>query len=316
MNSALLQFFYTVKPLIPRSLQILLRRKLIRQIRAASSTVWPIFPGSGDPSEGWTGWPDGARFAIVLTHDIETAVGVDRVCEVMRREKELGFCSSFNFVPERYDVRESIRREIVGNGFEVGVHGLKHDGKLFFSRRVFRKRGAAINRYLAEWGAVGFGAPAMHHNFDWIPDLNIEYDSSTCDTDPFEPQPDGAGTIFPYVMPESLVADGEGIVELPYTLPQDFTLFVLMQEEDTSIWEKKLCWLAETGGMVLMKTHPDYMNLYNSKLRIDEYPGELYFRFLEYIKSTYHGQYWHVLPRDMARFWISHHSGATFHRSR
>jgi len=34
----------------------------------------------------------------------------------------------------------------------------------------------------------GFSLPSMHHNLEWIGELDIEYDASTFDTDPFEPQ--------------------------------------------------------------------------------------------------------------------------------
>ena len=113
-------------------------------------------------------------------------------------EKELGFRSSFNFVPERYQVSSEIRDRLTSDGFEVGVHGLYHDGKLYKSRKIFRERSAQINQYMEEWKAVGFRSPAMHHNLDWLHDLNIEYDASTFDTDPFEPQSDGVRTIFPF----------------------------------------------------------------------------------------------------------------------
>jgi hypothetical protein len=131
-------------------------------------------------------------------------------------------------------------------------------------------------------------------------DIGVEYDASTFDTDPFEPQPQGLHTIFP-----CFITDGErrGYVELPYTLPQDFTLFVLMQERTTAIWKQKLDWLVRNGGMVLMNTHPDYMSFNH---RIDpwsEYDADLYREFLEYTRSVYLDQYWHVLPRDIARFW-------------
>ena len=69
----------------------------------------------------------------------------------------------------------------------------------------------------------------MYHNLDWTQSLNVTYDASTFDTDPFEPHPDGLGTIFPKWI--SANGTGKGYVELPYTLPQDFTLFVLMREE-------------------------------------------------------------------------------------
>jgi hypothetical protein len=141
----------------------------------------------------------------------------------------------------------------------------------------------------------------MHHNLDWIGALDIEYDSSTFDTDPFEPQPDGVGTIFPFWV------DGNsfqrGYVELPYTLSQDFTLFILMQEKSIDIWQKKLNWIVAKGGLALLNTHPDYMNFNEGKLGLEEYPLEYYQRILEYVKSKFRDQYWHVLPRDIARFW-------------
>jgi hypothetical protein len=94
-----------------------------------------------------------------------------------------------------------------------------------------------------------------------------------------------------------------GFVELPYTLPQDFTLFVLMKERNIDIWKKKLDWIAEKGGMALLITHPDYMNGKKGKCGIEEYPMKFYEELLAYIKSKYDGQYWHVLPKEMAHFW-------------
>jgi hypothetical protein len=43
-----------------------------------------------------------------------------------------GFRSSFNFIPEGdYRVSRELRDELTRNGFEVGVHDLHHDGKLY-----------------------------------------------------------------------------------------------------------------------------------------------------------------------------------------
>lgn len=97
----------------------------------------------------------------------------------------------------------------------------------------------------------------------------------------------------------------EGYVELPYTLPRDFTLFVLMREKNIDTWKRKLDWIAEHGGMALINTHPDYMHFGNWKPRLEEYPVRYYEEFLGYVKQRYEGEYWHVLPRDMARFWVS-----------
>src|SRR4029079_8065841 len=112
------------------------------------------------------------------------------------------------------------------------------------------------NGYLQEWGAVGFRSAFMFHKLDWLHDLNILYDASTFDTDPFEPQPDGVNTIFPFWTAGSF---GRGYVELPYTLAQDSTLFLVLRERGPEIWKQKLDWIAAHGGMALLNTHPDYM---------------------------------------------------------
>ena len=297
----LTNIFYQIKPFIPRRLQLFIRRGLINRKRILYTNVWPVDGKAGNPPEGFPGWPGRKQFALVLTHDVETARGQEKCSELIQLEEESGFRSSFNFIPERYKVSPELRHYLTSNGFEVGVHGLYHDGKLYKSKKIFQRRAIKINHYLKEWEAVGFNSPSMHHNLDWIHDLNIEYDSSTFDTDPFEPQSDGVGTIFPFRVPGN--STGKGYVELPYTLPQDFTLFVLMKEKTIDIWKQKLDWIAEHGGMALINTHPDYMNFNGANPDMDEYPEQYYKEFLEYIKSKYEGRYWHVLPKDMARFW-------------
>jgi hypothetical protein len=93
----------------------------------------------------------------------------------------------------------------------------------------------------------------MHHNLEWIANLDISYDCSTFDTDPFEPQPDGVNTIFPFWYQQK--GSDRGFVEIPYTLPQDFTLFILQRERDCRVWKEKLRWIVEKGGMATVIVH-------------------------------------------------------------
>lgn len=298
------KIYYLLKPAIPRRFQIFLRRKLILRKRLVCKNIWPIDERAAKLPDKWGGWPGNKQFALILTHDVDTLKGQALSPELIKLEENLGFRSSFNFVPKRYDVSSELRDYLTTNGFEVGVHGLYHDGKYYQSREIFRDRAEQINKYLQEWNAVGFRTPSMLHNLEWIHDLNIKYDASTFDTDPFEPQSDGVGTIFPFWVPNNS-SNGKGYVELPYTLPQDFTLFVLMQEKGIEIWKNKLGWIVENGGMALINTHPDYMNFGGNKSNIEEYPVQYYEEFLNYIKSKYEGQYWHVLPKDISRFWLN-----------
>src|SRR4030095_1583596 len=214
-----------------------IRRVVAMRVRRRIGHVWPIMPGSERPPQNWLGWPEGKKFAFVLTHDVESQAGLDRCRSLMELERNLGFRSSFNFIPEgSYRVPAQMRQELTANGFEVGIHDLKHDGHLFSSYRSFKRRALRINNYAREWGASGFRSGFMLRNLDWLHDLEVQYDASTFDTDPFEPQPDGGHTIFPFWVPRpnGSSIDGQelgtnscsqgGYVELPYTLPQDSTL--------------------------------------------------------------------------------------------
>ncbi len=227
----------------------------------------------------------------------------------MELEQQMGFRSSFNFVAEKYTTPPALRKELAGRGFEVGVHGLLHDGKLYNSKKVFMERAAKINQYLQAWGAVGFRSPLMQHNLEWLHELNVLYDCSTFDTDPFEPDSSGMCTIFPFWVPDT--TGNGGYVELPYTLPQDSTLFLFLQEKTIAIWKQKLDWVVEHGGMVLINTHPDYLNFYSNKPRGLTYPADFYRQFLQYVQSKYAGQYWPALPREMGEFVKREHQKRT-----
>lgn len=301
------RLYYSVKPYLPWRLRIGVRRLSARRKRARFSDQWPIDAGAGRAPEGWPGWPEGKRFAFVLTHDVESEVGLQNCRPVAELEQQLGFRSCFNLIPEgRYAVPAELRAWLTSIGCEVGVHDLKHDGRLFSSHRGFSEKAARINDYLAAWNADGFRSGFMLRNLDWLHELRIKYDSSTFDTDPFEPQSEGAGTIFPFWQQQARDDSGgnapaPGYVEIPYTLPQDSTLFIILQESSPEIWLRKLDWIAEHGGMAVVNVHPDYLRL-NGAPAHRTYPVSHYRQLLDYVASRYRGQYWQALPGEIARY--------------
>jgi glycosyltransferase involved in cell wall biosynthesis len=171
----------------------------------------------------------------------------------------------------------------------------------------------------------------MLHQLGWLHALDIQYDASTFDTDPFEPQPDGMGTIFPFWVPcpeqqsskrleqsapyplplTSLPLDAPraGYVELPYTLPQDSTLFLVFQETTPEIWLRKLDWIAGRSGMALVNVHPDYMDLGHSQRTNREYPAGLYFELLRHVARKHAAQFWNPTPRKLAAWFKSTRNG-------
>lgn len=293
------RIYYFLKPVIPWAIKIRVRRLIANRLQKQFSNSWPILPSAARTPEGWPGWPNGKQFAFVITHDIEGARGLARCRKLAELDKSLGIRAAFNFVPEgEYQVPGLLHSFLEQEGFEVGIHDLYHDGSLYRSEKHFQAQARKINQYLDEWKAVGFRAAFMFHNLEWLHDLDIQYDASTFDTDPFEPQPDGVGTIFPFWVQGN---SSKGYVELPYTLPQDSTLFVLFQERTIDLWTNKLDWVASHGGMALVNIHPDYIS-FEGKPKASEYPVDLYERLLKYVITRYGDTCWYALPREVAAF--------------
>jgi len=291
--------FYYIKPYIPRGLQLFLRRIIARFKTKKYASIWPIDERAAAPPAGWKGWPDGKQFAFMIMHDVDTQIGHDKCYQLMDLEEELGVRSIFYFVPERYSVSPQLLKDVKSRGFGLGVHGLTHDGKLFLSYDIFRAKAARINRYFDLWGTKAFSSPSMHHRLEWMHLLDMETCTSTFDTDPIEPQPDAIGTIFPFMVKND--PEKEGFIEMPYTLPQDFTLFIILREKTINIWKKKADWVISKNGMLLFNSHPDYMDFTDGKSkRPQEYPVGFYKDFIDYIKNTYKEKFWAALPKDMA----------------
>ena len=142
-----------------------------------------------------------------------------------------------------------------------------------------------INGHLRALGAVGFRSPLTHRNPEWMQSLEVEYDLSFFDSDPFEPIPGGTMSLWPFMLGRFL--------ELPYTLAQDFTLTEVVGERSPRLWLEKMDFLARFYGMALVNTHPDYLQDVN-RMRI-------YIDFLEAVRER--TGCWHALPRDVARWW-------------
>jgi len=230
-------------------------------------------------------YPDNNNSAIVLTHDVETEKGMSFISEVIKLESKYGFKSSWNIVPNKYKINEDIIRFITDSGHEIGIHGCKHDGKLYYSKNIFDKRVPYINEALKKYNAVGFRSPMAHRNLEWLQKLDILYDASCFDYDPFQPFPGGTGSIWPFKAGK--------LIELPYTIPQDHVLFYTLRKKDISIWKNKADWVAKNHGVILTLTHPDYL--------MEKDHLKLYEEFLAYLSEMKNA--WHCLPKELAEYW-------------
>ena len=306
-----LQLYYRVKRLVPPRLRLAARRAFIRRGSLPEFPTWPFEPGgdrlvrftarclleAGDVEEtefAWF-WPHGHHAALILTHDVESASGLRGALEIADLEESRGVRSSFNIVADEYEIDFGVIRELAERGFEVGLHGLHHDRSLFSSREEFERQLPALRKAALRLGAVGFRSPSTYRVQSWIGELPIAYDGSVPHSDPYEPQPGGCCTLWPYML--------GGVVELPYTLPQDNTLFNLLQHDTADLWLRQLAIIEERAGLIHCLSHPDpgYLGRPNTRA--------IYAEFLEALSAR--ETLWKALPRDVADWWRRRERGET-----
>ena len=239
-----LAMFYRVKRFIPRRAQLGLRRALIRWQGTPSFPRWPLDDGVERPRCGSTRrahvrgagadelrvpwfWPTPHRAALILSHDVEGDEGIRLALELADLEESLGFRSSFNF-GAWYDVDPGVLRELTSRGFEIGDARHRPRPLALLVPRDVRGQLPLLRDLAERLGAVGFRSPATHRVFDWLGELPFEYDGTIPHSDPYEPQPGGCCSLWPF-----FVGD---VVELPYTLPQDHTLLTLLGHRTPTLW--------------------------------------------------------------------------------
>ncbi|HEX7254506.1 MAG TPA: hypothetical protein VF236_01125 [Gaiellaceae bacterium] len=300
MTTAARRVYYRVRPIVPRGAQIRLRRAFTSIQKRVKFPRWPAEPAlhdfygwlfdvvtavSGRPVPTLAPWPNGHSWALVLTHDVETDVGLANLEAVRQLELDADVRSSWNLVPRRYEVDDALVGELSAEGFEVGVHGLYHDGLDLDSEAHFAARLPEMRAARDRWRARGFRAPALHRRWEWMDRLGFDYDSSYPDTDPYEPQSGGCCSWLPFFIGDT--------VELPVTLPQDHTLFAILRHADEALWVEKASFLRDRGGMALLITHPDYL--------VSAPVLAAYERFLEAFARDETA--WKPLPRELAAWW-------------
>jgi peptidoglycan/xylan/chitin deacetylase (PgdA/CDA1 family) len=300
-RSRLLNPYYAIKPMLPRRVQLALRRRLAPYQARRQFPSWPIETSRVDELKSRlraeldaTGsdrvpflnfWPAHHRVAVILTHDVEGPCGVQNISRVLEVEQRHGLRSSWNFVAEDYAIEPGTFASLRAAGCEIGLHGLHHDGLLFKDRASFLAQLPRIHEVMREWGAVGFRSPATHRQAAWMAELGCLYDSSFPDTDPFEPQPGGCCSIWPFFFGD--------LVELPITMIQDHTLFEILRDTGIARWVQKADWLAANHGLINVLVHPDYL--------LDERRLALYEQLLAHLSGL--AGAWHALPRDVAAWW-------------
>lgn len=234
-------------------------------------------------------WPNGASSTLILTHDVETAVGRDFTPTLMDLDARFGFRSSIQAVPEkRYEVPEEYVAEIRKRGFEFNVHDLNHDGNLYREYDEFLRRVQKINAYVRQYKARGFRSGAMYRNMAWYDAFAFSYDMSTPNVAHLEPQRGGCCTVMPYFIGH--------ILELPLTTSQDYSLFHILNDYSIDLWKEQIELISKRHGLISFITHPDYL--------IEERARTVYAQLLEYLrKMVDRANIWAALPCEVDTWW-------------
>ncbi len=304
-RAAVRNAYYFLRPAMTVSVRRHLQRRFLHGWDQIPFPQWPvdctvdriaervlklcIESGGGEPIPFVWFWPDDYKACAIVTHDVETEVGRDFCSKLMDITEARGFKSSFQVIPEkRYTVSNEYLNEIRDRGFEVNLHGLNHDGRLFSNHDEFLRRAELINQYASKWGALGFRSPVLYRNTDWFDKLEFDYDMSLPNVGHLDPQRGGCCTIMPYFIGD--------IVELPLTMTQDYSLFNILQDYSLDLWKTQIKTVADKNGLISFIIHPDYV--------IDKRPQETYKALLEYLNDFCEGEkVWKALPKEAATWW-------------
>jgi peptidoglycan/xylan/chitin deacetylase (PgdA/CDA1 family) len=295
--------YYRIKKLFPRTWLLAARRVFMRWTGLPAFPRWPLdesvvrllrfyafcllaAAGASELEFRWF-WPGEHRGALILTHDVESAAGLRLAVEIADLEQERGFVSSFNVVGHEYPIDHGVLRELRDRGFEIGLHGLYHDRSLFSSREEFERQLPQLFAAARELGAEGFRSPATHRVVDWLSELPGSYDCTMFHSDPYEPQPGGCCTLWPFRLGP--------LVELPYTLPQDHTLFTLLRQRSIDTWLQQVDAIEQRFGLVHCLSHPDPGYLGDPEKRA------LYGELLDALAER--PSLWRALPHEVAAWW-------------
>jgi len=304
-SSLVRRLYYLLRPIMPVDVRKHLQRLALRGWDRIPFPQWPVdrsvdrlcewLLALAMEAEGTTEvpivwfWPEGYSSCASITHDVETSAGRDFCAQLMDLNDSHGIKTSFQVVPEeRYEVPPAFLDSIRKRGFEVNIHDLNHDGDLFRTREQFLERVSKINRYGKEFAARGFRSAVLYRRLEWMNELDFAYDMSVPNVAHLDPQRGGCCTVMPYFMGD--------LVEIPVTTTQDYSLFHILCEYSTRLWEEQLATITQAHGMATFIVHPDYV--------IEHRARQTYEQLLRYLADlrTNHNL-WIARPGEISDWW-------------
>lgn len=304
-TSIVREAYYTLRPFLALSVRKHLQRMHLRDWEEIRFPNWPVdtsvecmfkqlmlllleVQGVDSVPFIWF-WPEGLPGCAMMTHDVETSAGRDLCSRLMDVDDAYGIKSSFEIVPEgRYAVSRDFLNDIRDRGFEINVHDLDHDGRLFTDRSLFLRRVERINRYRREFGAAGFRSAILYRNVDWFGALDFAYDMSVPNSASLEAQRGGCCSVTPYFIND--------VLEVPVTTTQDYCLFHILSDYSVDLWKRQMSLIADQDGLASFIVHPDYVF---ERRALDTYRALL--TYLAELRSE--ANIWIARPREVNDWW-------------
>ena len=297
------RLYYLLRPLLGVGVRKHLQKIRLRNWEKIPFPQWPVDRTVDSLMEGamrvaltahegpipfvWF-WPEGAPACAMLTHDVEGQAGIDFCDALMDIDESFAIKSAFQLIPEGHeDTWRDTAARLRRRGFEVNLHDLNHDGLLFADKDEFLVRARRINRYAREFGCDGFRSGVMYREQDWFSAFEFSYDMSVPNAAHLEPQRGGCCTVMPY-----FVGD---ILELPLTTVQDYTLFHILNDYSTDLWERQIELISRHHGLISIISHPDYL--------IGQRERAVYVDLLRHLSERRARGLWIALPGEINRWW-------------
>lgn len=223
--------------------------------------------------------PKRRKYTLCLTHDVDTKGGFEKINDFVKVERSLGFFSTFYIPAFHYDIDFDLLKILEKEGFEIGIHGYNHDGKLPFLNlsEIDDKLKKSVDKFKRHVKIYGFRSPSFLRtpNLYKVLEKYFLYDSSAPDTLNLDLQTsfDGCASVFPYKRGK--------ILEIPITVPDeaDLLMYGYKPEQILKIWWEKINFIRKVGGVAIILTHTD------PHFSGNEIMLKFYQRFLKEVKA-------------------------------
>lgn len=298
--------------LIPGPLRLQVHKMLGQNIKpgAAGFPAWPVEPaveslrslvkaafkaaGCGFDNEGVRLWPGGKKFAVAISHDIDTDKSFTAVKTMAEIEESRGLRSCWNVVHSISGRDQGILGELSAFGHEIGLHGYNHDNKIaYLSGEQIMRRFDECSGFISRYQVKGFRSPSLltSSTLDNVLSERFLWSSSTIDTDLnsiIAPRR-GVCSVFPFFKGP--------LLEVPLTIPLDDRLITMGIKGDRFIElvMKKVEWIAETGGLAFIGNHPEPHISGNAEML------SVFEKIIDAFSRREDA--WLALPSDVASFW-------------